>query len=346
MDVKKSLPRLFIFLLIICFSCKDNTVEPSKPSWTLEDAFSIAGQDANLRCLIVYKDNQIIKERYFHLGDSSSTLDVRSVTKSVMATLIGIAIDKDSIPSEDQMIGNYLRPLVGTIDSSKANIKIRDVLSMTSGLSGNDLVDGSGYTNWENAQNQLNYILSRPMVNVPGQVFAYNNGAAHLTSAVLTQASKMSTLQFAKQYFLQLLGIPDRSWLKDKQGIYNGAEGLYLTPYDMLKIGQLYLGNGVFNGVRVVSEDWIKKATTVKVATDVNKTFAPGYGYFWWLGMKDSHAFYFANGFGGQFIVVVPDLNLIIVATNNWANVAMETANQQWTSTLDVIINKIIPLYE
>jgi CubicO group peptidase (beta-lactamase class C family) len=264
----------------------------------------------------------------------------------VMATLIGIAIDKDSIPSEDQMIGNYLRPLVGTIDSSKANIKIRDVLSMTSGLSGNDLVDGSGYTNWENAQNQLNYILSRPMVNVPGQVFAYNNGAAHLTSAVLTQASKMSTLQFAKQYFLQLLGIPDRSWLKDKQGIYNGAEGLYLTPYDMLKIGQLYLGNGVFNGVRVVSEDWIKKATTVKVATDVNKTFAPGYGYFWWLGMKDSHAFYFANGFGGQFIVVVPDLNLIIVATNNWANVAMETANQQWTSTLDVIINKIIPLYE
>lgn len=346
MNINKYFPYLFVFLLILYSSCKNNTVDVSKPSWTLEDAFSLAEQDVDLRCLIVYKDNHIIKEQYFHPGDSSSTLDVRSVTKSVISTLIGIAIDKGYIPSEDYPIGDYLRPLDGTIDSVKANITIRDLLSMTSGIYGNDLIDGSNYVNWENAPNQINYTLNQQMVNVPGRVFAYNNGAAHLISAVLTQATGMPTYQFAKQYLFQPLEIPDRSWLKDKQGIYNGAEGLSITPYDMIKLRKLYLGRGVFNGIHVVSEQWITKATTFKITTDVNTTFAPAYGYFWWLGSKDSHALYFANGFGGQFIVVVPDLNLIVVATNNWLKIASIAANQQWYSTLDVIINKIIPLYE
>ena len=344
--IRNSLVCLFILLAIVCLSCKDNTVGPSKPAWTLEDAYSLAGQNANLKCLIVYKDDHIIKEKYFHSGDSSLTTDVRSVTKSVMATLIGIAIDKGYIPSEDQTIGDYLRPLVGTIDSSRANIKIRDLLSMTSGISGNDLIDGSGYNNWENAPNQLKYTLNKPMDSTPGQMFTYNNGAAHLISAVLTQATGMSTFQFATQYLFHPLEIPDRYWIVDKQGIYNGAEGLNLTPYDMLKLGKLYLSKGIYDGVRVISEEWIKKATTFKIATNVNTNFAPGYGYFWWLGSVNSHDLCFAYGFGGKFIVVVPDFNLIIIATNTWVNVSGDTANQQWYSTLDVIINKIIPLYE
>ena len=105
--IRNSLVCLFILLAIVCLSCKDNTVGPSKPAWTLEDAYSLAGQNANLKCLIVYKDGHIIKEKYFHPGDSSFTTDIRSVTKSVMATLIGIAIDKGYIPSEDQTIGDY-----------------------------------------------------------------------------------------------------------------------------------------------------------------------------------------------------------------------------------------------
>jgi CubicO group peptidase (beta-lactamase class C family) len=287
-----------------------------------------------------------MKEQYFHPSDSSSTLDVRSVTKSVIATLMGIAIDKGYIPSENQTIGDYLRPLVGTIDSVKANIKIRDLLSMTGGISGNDLVDPFRYSTWINAPNQLAFIFNSAMDNNSGQVFTYNNGDAHLISTVLTQAAGMSSFQFARQYLFQPLGIADHNWLQDKQGIYNGAAGLDLTPYDMLKIGQLYLGKGVYNGVRIVSEGWINKASTFKITTNGIEPFGPGYGYFWWVGISASHGYFFANGYGGQFIVVVPDLNLIVVATNNWANVALETANQQWYNTIDVIINKIIPLYE
>jgi CubicO group peptidase (beta-lactamase class C family) len=343
---KKVLPFLFILISILYFSCIDNTVEPSGTSGALEEAFSIAAQNANLRCLIVHKDDHIIKEQYFHPGDATSAHDVRSVTKSVMATLIGIAIDQGIIPSEEQKIGDYLQPLVGTIDSAKASIKICDVLSMSSGLSGNDIPDVSEYNNWFNAPNQLEYTLNKSLIHQPGQAFGYNTGASHLTSAILTQVTGESTFQFAKQYLFQPLGIADHSWGKDKQGIYNGGAALSLTPYDMLKLGQLYLNRGVFNGVRIISEDWIEKASTFKITTNDIEPFSPSYGYFWWIGSSASHGYFFANGYGGQFIVVVPDVKLIVVATNNWSNVPTETANQQWYSTLDVIINKIIPLYE
>jgi CubicO group peptidase (beta-lactamase class C family) len=331
--------------LILCFSCKDKTVGPNESSRALEEAFSVAAQNTNLRCLIVFKDDKIIKERYFHPGDSSSAYNVRSVTKSVMATLIGIAIDQGIIPSEEQKIGDYLQPLVGSIDSVKANIKIRDLLSMSSGLSGNDIPDVTEYNNWYNAPDQLEYTRNQPMINQPGQVFGYNSGASHLTSIILTQAAGISTLQFAKQYLFQPLGIADPSWGIDKDGIYNGGSTLSLTPYDMLKIGQLYLNRGVYNGVRIVSEEWIEKASTFKITTNDIISFGPGYGYFLWIGSSASHGYFFANGYGGQFIVVVPNIRLIVVATNNLSNVSISAANQQWYNTMDVIINRIIPIY-
>ena len=114
----------------------------------------------------------------------------------------------------------------------------------------------------------------------------------------------------------------------------------------MLKIGQLYLNRGMYNGVRVVSEAWIDKASTFKITTKDIEPFGPSYGYLWWIGSSQSHGYFFANGFGGQFIVVVPDTRLIVVATNAWSNVPIDQANQQWTSTLNVIMNKILPLYE
>jgi CubicO group peptidase (beta-lactamase class C family) len=263
-----------------------------------------------------------------------------------MATLIGIAIDKGLIPSEDQAIGGYLIPVVGAMDSAKAGITIHDVLSMSSGLSGNDIPDVTEYNNWYNAPNQLQYTLSKPLVNQPGQVFGYNTGAAHITSVILTKAAETSTLQFAKQFLFQPLGIADPLWGTDKQGYYNGGAALSITPHDMLKIGQLYLNKGIYNGVRIVSETWIDKASTSQISTNGIEPFAPGYGYLWWVGASAAHRYFFANGYGGQFIVVVPDLRLIVVATNQWSGVASDVASEQWYSTLSVIMNNIIPLYE
>jgi CubicO group peptidase (beta-lactamase class C family) len=338
---------LAVLLLLSFFSCTDNSTGPieSQRLDALDNILQSAGQNTNLKCLIVSKDGQIVRQRYYHAGDSVTAHDVRSVTKSVMATLIGIAIDKNIIPSESQHIGVYLQPLVESLDTVRANITISDLLTMSAGFSGNELANASEYDAWFSAPNQVAYTLNRQIVAAPGTVFNYNSGVAHLTSAILTQATGGSTSAFANQYLFGPLGIASPNWQTDKQGIVNGGAGVRLTPLDMLKIGEVYLNHGVYNGVRVVSEEWIVKATARKIMTNNAVPFGPGYGYFWWIGNAHERDYFFANGWGGQFIVVVPDIKLIVVATNTWSGVPVATANAQWYSTLDIIITQIIPLY-
>ncbi|HEY4785395.1 MAG TPA: serine hydrolase, partial [Bacteroidales bacterium] len=192
---------------------------------------------------------------------------------------------------------------------------------------------------------QILYTLNKPMDSSPGQSFNYNSGSAHLISGVLTQATGQSDFEFAKEYLFQPIGISDPYWQKDKQGLYNGGAGLQLSPHDMLKFGKLLLNKGIYNGVRIVSEEWVNKATSFKISTNGIQPFGPSYGYFWWIGNTNKHDYFFANGYGGQFIVIVPDIKLIVIATNTWSGVSTSVANEQWYNTLDMIINKIIPIY-
>lgn len=311
----------------------------------LEDAFTRAETMDNLMSLIVWKKDRIVREKFFNSGSPDSSHDVRSVTKSVIATLIGIAIDQRLIASESQAIGDFLEPLVQELDSGKAQITIGNLLSMTSGLEGDELSNPSEYNNWALAPDQLTYTLSKPLIHAPGQVFNYNSGVAHLSSVIISQATSMTTQQFAKEFLFEPLGINDPTWEQDNRGIVNGGAGLEITPYDMLKLGRLYLQKGEFNGNRIVSESWIEKTVTAKIAAGDATPFGPDYGYYWWIGHFRSHNYYFANGWGGQFIVIVPDMELIIVATNRWSGVSSATARQQWYNTLELIINDIVAVY-
>ena len=336
--------KIFLLLLLVFqqMGCEENIFDTSA---ALEDVFLNAEQLPNLKSLIVYKNNSIIKEKYFHNGDADIEHDVRSVTKSVMSTLIGIAIDKGFIQSEDQTINVFLDPLGVNLDSAKSKIRIRDLLSMSSGFYGNELFSPSEYNNWISAPNQLLYTLNQPLVSQPGQTFYYNSGASHLLSAILTQATGMSSYNFAKQYLFQPLGISDHNWSTDKQGSNNGAAGLRLTPQDMLKIGILYLNGGIYNNTQFVTRSWITKATTAKITTGTVIPFASDYGYLWWNGRAHSRNYFFANGWGGQFIFVVPELSLIVVASNEWSGIPSAIAAEQWYNTLNLIINEIIPIY-
>lgn len=340
-SIRSALLKWLIVAIFFSVSCRDNSIYPS-----LDGVFERASEMVNLKALIVWKKDRIVREEYFNSGHPDSAHDVRSVTKSVMATLIGIAIDHELIASEDQVIGEFLEPLVGAFDSAKAKIKISDILSMTSGLEGDELADLSEYNNWALASDQLTYTLSKPLIHAPGQVFTYNSGVAHLSSAIITQATSMSTFQFAKDFLFTPLGITDHHWETDNRGIFNGGAGLELTPHDMLKLGRLYLQQGVYNGERIISETWIDNAVTSKIAAGDATPFGPEYGYYWWNGHLHSHDYYFANGWGGQFIVIVPDIELIVVATNRWSGVSSATARQQWYDTIDMIMNGIVVAYD
>jgi CubicO group peptidase (beta-lactamase class C family) len=339
--------KLLTFLLIIFLhiSCsKEHSTEPvpdnqkSSGNQKIDDAFTQAGKLSGLKSLVVSKDGVILREAYYGSGGANLPHDVRSVTKTVSSLLVGITIREGFLRSTDVTIGE----ISSTVPADKANIKIRDLLTMSGGFTWNELSSVSEYDNWINSPNQVNYVLSRPLAFEPGQVFTYNSAALHLLSAGITLAANKSTLSFAKKYLFDPLGINVNYWEQDHQGINNGAAGLNITPHDMIKIGELILNRGMYNGKQIVSSEWIDQMVKTQISTFNAQPYGPGYGYGIWVGHNDEGTYAFANGYGGQFIVIVPKLNLVVVATNEWNNVSSTTANSRWNNTLNLIMINIV----
>ena len=331
---------IFSVLLSISSCLKDKSTEP-----TLEEIYTIASQMDNLQSLIIVQNDEIIKEEYYGAGGPDILHDVRSVTKSVSSLLIGIAIDKGYLSSLDQTLGEFIDPLIYAISPEKAAIKISHLLTMSSGFKWNEFTSYDIFNEWILSENQVQYLLDKPLTKLPGQYFNYNTAAAHLLSFILTKSTGISTHDFAMEHLFEPLGIDEIEWLVDKQGFNYGGHGLKITSNDMVKIGQLILNNGVFQGDTIISQDYLAQSIQSKISTHGVNDFAPNYGYCWWIGQNENGNFPFANGYGGQFIVVEPCLNLIVVTTNKWSGVGAAVSYDQWYKTLDLIINKILPCF-
>jgi CubicO group peptidase (beta-lactamase class C family) len=338
---------LMAFLVFNSCSGKRNTVDNNHTvdRQKLDAAFATAEQFSNLKCLIAAQDGVILKEAFYGTSGPNIPHDVRSVTKSVTGLLIGIAINKGILASEEQTAGPFLNPLYTNLPDEKSKIKIRDLLTMSAGFIWNESASVSEYNNWITSSNQVKYILDRPLNAQPGTVFNYNSASLHLLSVILTEAAKISTQGVAEKYLFTPMGLSVTNWETDKQGYNNGAAGLQLTPYDMLKIGELYLNGGVYKGTRIVTEDWISKSIKTHISTGYSDFYGSGYGYCWWTGHSSKGDYAFANGWGGQFILIVPNLNVVVVATNEWKNIGSSAANAQWSRTMDLIINRILPSF-
>ena len=224
--IKPSEMLLLVLVLIIFNGCKQNSVNPPEvDNQKLNEAFTKAASFSELRSLVVARNGVIIKEQYFRTGGANTPSDVRSVTKSVTSLLIGVAIDKGFLQSVDQPIGQFIRPLVDTLSTDKAAITIRNLLTMSSGFTWNELDNQNEYNYWfYSAPNQVQYLINRALVAKPGQVFDYNSAAVHLLSVILTKATNMKTKDFAQKYLFDSLGFTIGSWETDDQGYNNGAE--------------------------------------------------------------------------------------------------------------------------
>jgi len=345
----KTIVLLFIVaqLTVMSSSCKkESKVAPNIDTQKLDEAFANTQQMSNLKSMVVIQNGSIIKEVFYGTGGADLRHDVRSVTKSITSLLIGIAIDKGFIASVDQPLSEFIDTTNYTISTGKAGIKIRHLLTMTSGFEWDEMTSNDAYNNWVSAENQVQYLFDKPLAHTPGTYFTYNTAALHLLSVIITNASGMNTKDFAMKYLFEPLGIKEIEWETDNQGFNNGGSGLEITPYDMVKIGQLMLNGGVFNGKTIVSQDYITQSMQSKISTQNTMMFSSDYGYCWWLGQNEKRNYAFANGYGGQFIVVVPNLNVIVVATNDWSGIGATTANSQWNQTMDIILNLIIPAFK
>lgn len=309
----------------------------------LEQAYARARETPGLRSLLVQRHGALVAEEYFHGGAADSLEQVWSVTKSVTSTLIGIALEQGYLTSLDQTLDQFLVPIVDSLPPDKGKITLRQLLTMTGGLQWHELDGGGEYDRWVTSGDLVQYVVDRPWAAPPGKTFIYNTGGTHLLSVVLTRATGATALDFAREHLLGPLGITRFDWWRDERGYSTGGMGLELRPRDMLKIGELFLRQGMWHGFPVISSQWVADATSPHISTGNAVWFGPQYGYSWWVGSGQGHAFYFANGYAGQFILVVPDLDLVVVATSAWRRHTWSSASTQWVGVMDVMVNGVLP---
>jgi CubicO group peptidase (beta-lactamase class C family) len=280
------------------------------------DAAVRSGEFKKIGSVLVARRGKLVHEAYFE-GDRESLRNTRSVTKSVTAMLVGVAIDHRLLPGVSAPAFEYLqewRPFAHP-DARKERIKIEDLLTMSSALDCNDWVDSSP-GNEELMYPKHDWV--RFGVDLPlrdGRGFSYCTAGVMLFGAVLVRAVRMPVDRFAERELFAPLGIAHAKWARSPRGQVMTGGGLELRSRDLLKLAELWRRRGKWNGKRIVSAAWVDAS----VAPHARIDDATQYGYLFWLktftAQGAPHAAYFMSGNGGNKIVVVPDLNLSAVIT-------------------------------
>lgn len=308
----------------------------------LDETFNRASEISNIRNLSVSQSGVTIKTEYYNLCKPHSKNNVFSDTKSITSLLIGIAIDLGYIESVDQKVGEFIDLAVYQVDESVESLTLHHLLTMGSGLEWNSANLGNEYVGLKAALEPLEYILERDVTFEPGQNYNYSDGTAYLVSVILYEATGVLPLDFANQYLFEALDIEDVRWTQSRNGVNYGGFDLHLNASDMQKIGQMVLNGGMYNEQRIVSEEWIKLSTSPIVNSPSSSMHNNKYGYFWWVGHKYGYDMFEAVGHGGQFIFIIPDLELIITSSAIGA-VEDTKAGQTFSEIESMIVNDVIP---
>lgn len=273
-------------------------------------------QKYDLDSVLLVKDGYLILEEYPRGYSNESKHNIFSITKSVIATLIGIAIDKGYIESVSQKILDFLYNASIPNIELRENITIYHLLTMTSGIEWiENEVSWSDPTNSHHnmylSSNWVEFVLSQEQQYTPGTTWYYNSGGVHLLSAIIEEATGNSTLEFANEYLFGPLGFSSFTWDQDPQGIYIGGCDLYLLPIDLTKFGYLYLNNGSWDGTQIISKQWVQDATTAITHTEWGS-----YGYLWWVRPEINS--YFGMGNLGQLLGLIPKYDMVVTFTSSF----------------------------
>ncbi|WP_207420614.1 serine hydrolase domain-containing protein [Desertivirga brevis] len=303
---------------------------------TLEETESVA--------FLVIKNDSIHYEKYWDGYSDTSLSNPFSVTKSIVGLLVGIAIDEGKINSVEQHVSDFLPEFK---EGRKAEITIKHLLQMASGL---DFMESYNtpfnYTTESYYGDDLKKLVSKlKVIEAPGSVYRYKSGDTQVLGLILAKATGMTISEYASQKLWQKLGVARSAlWSLDK---VNGVEKAYCCYYtnapDLAKIGKLILQNGKFNGEQLISSDYLKASLTPNNLPGTNGSKTNFYGYQWWLLNRNGQVIYCARGLAGQYLMVIPSRNIIIVRLGKKRN-----REKQGEFSTDILIyaDEVVKLFD
>ena len=308
----------------------------SPPAVDLNEAGAAGAEFRRLHSLLVSWRGELVLERYYNGRKPSSLANIKSASKSVISALVGIAIDQGRIRSTKEPISAFFPDLLtGDKNRPKAGITIENLLTMQAGL---ETTSNRNYGAWVLSGNWVRHALNKPLLNAPGTRMEYSTGNSHLLSAILTKATGKSTWQFAQETLGKPMGFSLTQWPRDPQGIYFGGNDMLMTPRQMLAFGEMYLRHGRSGERQVVPSHWVEASFLPRAQSMRERERQYGYG--WWIRELGGYRTYYAWGYGGQFIFVVPDLELVVVTTSS-----SEVSNDRRThvrTIYDLVENYVI----
>jgi len=268
-----------------------------------------------IHSLLIVRNGYLVTEGYFYPYKKEYRHILNSGTKSITSALVGLALEDGFIKSADQKVVDFFPDMkIANMDDRKKSMSISHLLTMTAGLDWNESgAYGAAYdsnTQMWAQENPLQFVLDKPMKQEPGKSFYYNSGASHVLSAIVQKATGKTSLEYAEERILKPLGIKDISWGADRQGINSGSSRIFMKPEDLAKYGYLYLRNGRWDGKQLIPEKWIRESTGKQLDTPNGLAGRYGYGYQWW---QNSFGGYSARGFGGQYLFVIPEYDMVVV---------------------------------
>jgi CubicO group peptidase (beta-lactamase class C family) len=268
--------------------------------------------------LLVVKDGYLVAEKYFN-GASIDELSKRaSVTKSYTSALVGLALEKGYVSSVEQKMLDFFPDLAsGITDTRKEQITVRQMLQMRAGYPWEETDAALWDALWDGEY--LSDIVSIPLTADPGTTFQYSNLTAHWIGIIVARAANTDLKSFGEEYLFSPLGVEvGEDWNRDLDGYYIGCGDIQFTARDMAKFGLLYLNGGEYEGNQIIAADWVQdslRTYSQRAWDNIGQFRDIGYGYQWWSARAGEHDVNFAWGHGGNLIVLIHDLDMVVVVT-------------------------------
>ena len=342
--------------LLLIFACQRNIQGPDEKAFAwpqasaesqnidiekLTAAFQTAGLRPFINGIVIVRNGFLVGERYYNGVDQNDAHNVRSISKSFLSALIGIAEERESL-SLDNEVMDYFPEYSGAVQDARVyDATVADLLTMRGGFPG----ERDAYFIVTSSSDWIHTTLSMQLLFNPGSAFKYSTAATHLLSAILTKAVGQSSLEFGSEQLFQPLGITARNWLQDPQGYYFGGTDMFFTVRDIARFGQLYLDGGKAHGEQLISQSWVEQSlrpSYISKGGNWGDLDNIAYGRLWWLGEIRGRKVQMALGHGGQFILLFPELNVIIAACSK-SEVDWDVADEQERGVLAVVAESFLP---